>query len=321
MKKFYLFFLAMSLSGLAFAQTNVYLKINHKLGTAPFQYNTAATNNNNVDFDVSRLQYYVDQITLVHDGGMQTLVPNTWLLVDGGTAVNEMLGSYAITNLESIQFGIGVDSAYNHLDPSTYPSSHPLAPQQPSMHWGWSSGYRFVAMEGMGGANLNNGFEIHALEDYNYHTVSVTTTGTLNGSDLTVELDADYTMALKDIDVSSGLINHGGNAEAASLLENFRDHVFSAATVTTNLEAAVDAQEFPLTLYPNPAHAHRSISFQGEFPKDAAVQVSDLSGKVIAELGKWKSGMEWQIPEAGFYLVSISSQGKTLAVKKLVAID
>ena len=47
-------------------------------------------------------------------------------------AVDSMydLGSHPdITNVESITFSVGVDQAHNHLDPASYPASHPLAPQ------------------------------------------------------------------------------------------------------------------------------------------------------------------------------------------------
>lgn len=317
MKKFYLFSALMFLVSISFGQSNVYLKINHKLGASNFQFSTAASNSGNIPFNVERLQYYVDNITLVHDGGVETLVPNTWLLVDAGTPVNEMLGSFSITNLEGVKFGIGVDAAYNHLDPSSYASSHPLAPKFPSMHWGWAAGYRFVALEGKSGSNFNQTYEIHALEDQNYFTASITTAGTANGSDLIIELDADYEEALRNIDVSTGLINHGGNGEAITLLQNFRDHVFSPSGVSTALDEANFSQ---FNLYPNPAIANQTIYFSGTTSiEEVEFVVSDLSGKVIKTISS-TDVLEVSIPTAGIYVVSILDQGKRGSSKKLIVL-
>lgn len=318
MKKLYLFSALVFLVSTSFGQSNVYLKINHKLGASNFQFSTPASNNNNVQFNVERLQYYVDEIKLVHDGGMETAVPNTWLLVDAGTTVNEMLGSFSINTLEGIKFGIGVESAYNHLDPSSYASSHPLAPQFPSMHWGWSAGYRFVAMEGKSGSNFNQTYEIHALEDQNYFTTSISTAGTMNGSDLIIELDADYEEALRNIDVSTGVINHGGNGEAVTLLQNFRDHVFSASGVSTSLEDEM-ANASEAGLYPNPAVANQPIHISGTSIGEVEIVVSDLSGKVLANIPA--TGIaEVSIQTPGIYMVSIFDQGKRVSSQKLIVL-
>jgi hypothetical protein len=321
MKRIYFSLVLVLFFGVASAQTNVHLKINHMLGASPFLFSVTATNNNSVEFNVERMEYYVDQITLVHDGGMQTLVPNTWLLVDAGTAVNEMLGNFAITSLEEIRFGIGVDSAYNHLDPSTYASSHPLAPQLPSMHWGWSSGYRFVAMEGKTGANFGTTYQIHALEDYNYHTVVVPATGTMVGSDLTIELDADYEMALRDIDVSPGVFNHGGTGEAATLLTNFRDHVFSETTLSTEVDETLENEDFNLTMFPNPVQTNQLVTLQGEFPQGAMLEITDLSGRVLQQMEMGATGVETAIDAPGYYLAAIVHKGQRIGVKKMVVIE
>ena len=36
------------------------------------------------------------------------------------------------------------------------------------MHWGWTSGYRFVCAEGTAGASFNQTFELHGLGNTNY---------------------------------------------------------------------------------------------------------------------------------------------------------
>lgn len=298
-------------------QTNVRLQINHKLGASPFQFNTAATNNNNVAFQVDRLQYYVSQITLIHDGGQQTLVPNTWFLIDAGSVFDVALGSFNISNLEGVSFGIGVEQSANHLDPSTYPSTHPLAPQWPSMHWGWSAGYRFVAYEGKSGNNFNQTWEIHALEDNLYYQNSITTSGFSLGSDLVIALDADYEKALQDLDVSSGPITHGGFGEAITLLQNFRDYVFSPS-LAVGLEEKV---EFSMEIGPNPVMESEFVRVTGDFPQGSELELTDLSGKKVKSYPIDGNEYYLERPGTGLYFVSVRSNGQLLATKKLVVLQ
>ena len=47
----------------------------------------------------------------------------------------------------AIRFGIGLDSLLNASDPTTFPSTHPLASAK-GMHWSWAQMYRFITTEG-----------------------------------------------------------------------------------------------------------------------------------------------------------------------------
>ena len=200
----------------AVAQQDVYLNVSHMLGNEAFSFNKQGVNDLGNTFTVNRLEYYISEITLIHDGGTESHVDDLWILVDAGTMTNELLGSFSITNLESVRFSIGVEPAYNHLDPATYSVLHPLGPKSPSMHWGWTSGYRFLAMEGLSGPSTNLVFEIHALGDANYHTISLATSGYMDGNDLVVGLDADYEQVLNQIDISQGSLYHGETGFACS---------------------------------------------------------------------------------------------------------
>ncbi len=318
MKQFVLILAAFFAASFSFAQSNVYLKINHQLGGSPFQFNTPSANNNGVQFDIDRMQYYVSEVTLIHDGGVETMVPNTWFLVNAGNAFNEMLGSFTITNLEAVRFGIGVDSAHNHLDPSTYASGHPLAPQAPSMHWGWQAGYRFAAIEGSSGQGFNQFYEIHALGDIDYYWTSIPTTGTLNGSDLTIELDADYARVLENIDVSTGTISHGTSQITREALTNFRDYVFTAAGTTTSLDGALSESAINLSVYPNPSQQSSTVTAQGDFPVNSVIRVFDLNGRVVLEKAITGQSTTLELNTAGFYLVSVYQDLNLLSSKKLI---
>ena len=234
------------------AQTNVQLTVHHKLGNEDFQLNMAAKNNMDNDFQYIRVEYYISEIILVHDGGTETMVEDLWVLVDASeeesTTVD--LGEHNVTSLEGIKLHVGVDSAHNHLDPAGYASDHPLAPQFPSMHWGWAAGYRFAALEGWGGPQFNQKFELHGLTDQNYFTTEIELSEPAANGQLDIQLDADYIRALEDINVNSGVIFHGANGAAKQSLENFRDYVFSPSSGSTSAEDLSDAVNF--SVFPNP---------------------------------------------------------------------
>jgi len=212
-----------------FAQNTVQLNINHQLGGADFGLNQAAENNLNNYFTVSRLEYYISNITITHDEGTETIIEDLHILVDASESGVLDLGSFPITDVESIRFYIGVDPLVNHDDPAAFPNDHPLAPKFPSMHWGWAAGYRYIALEGKGGSpdNLQT-LEIHGLGDSNYsETPSIPLTASADNGVVVINLDADYTKLLENIDVSGGLIVHGEDGAAKQSLGNFRVFVFS----------------------------------------------------------------------------------------------
>ena len=301
------------------AQTDVYFNINHFLGSTPFAFNTTASNNINQDFQVTRLQYYIAEIKIVHDGGQVTDVTNKWILVNANSTVNELLGNFNITTVESIKFGIGVEQSYNHLDPSSYAMSHPLAPKSPSMHWGWTAGYRFVAMEGKSGTSLNQTYEFHALGDANYHTFTIPTAGTMNGSDIVIGVNADYEKALYNIDLSGGNnIIHGEVGKAADLLVNFSNNVFTSADGNNSI-GLEEGNETTMNIYPNPSNS--KIFITGEL-EGHSITVFDSYGSLIVNKAfenNQKNSIE--LETAGVYYINIISQGEIIRSEKIVIIQ
>ncbi len=307
--------LALITSTIAWAQTDVYFSINHYLGSNPFAFDNAATNNFGNVFNVKRLEYYIAEIEIIHDGGQSTPVSDTWILVDAGTPVNQLLGSFNINQIEAIRFGIGVEYSHNHLDPSTYPSAHPLAPKSPSMHWGWTSGYRFVAMEGDWSTALNQDYEFHALGDGNYYQMTINTAGMASGNDLVISLNADYEMAFYNMDLSSGNnIVHGETGKNVDLIYNFNNHVFSSSDGNNSIglgETAVDN----FGIFPNPAPGNFTIA--GLEP-GSEVRIIDLSGRDVLRAFPEGDSYTGSLEISGVYFVQILNQGKCLRTERLV---
>jgi hypothetical protein len=208
------------------AQNEIRLHLAPRLGSAAFSLNTPFDHpSGSYQVKYTRFEYYISEIKITHDGGQITPCPDLYLLVrsalDSVYSLGQMPG---VQNVEAITFSVGVPESMNHADPSLLPANHPLAPQNPSMHWGWAVGYRFAALEGVAGANFSQTFEIHALGDANYKRQSISTIAEQVSPDVKViHLIADYSLALKSTNVSGGLIVHGTTGAAVTVLNNCKN--------------------------------------------------------------------------------------------------
>lgn len=131
------------------------------------------------------LQAYFSGLALEDIAGNRyTLDPVQLIQPDMGEISVGELNRDAYTRLV---FNIGIDSFTNHLDPNVYPSSSPLAPQSPNMHWGWTSGYIFLRIDGIydnngdGTPDAGSEFNVHLGTDMFLTEVSLP--ATLGGED------------------------------------------------------------------------------------------------------------------------------------------
>lgn len=304
---------------MAQSQTDVYFKINHKLGSNSFAYNQTATNNGGIggnnQYQLTRLEYYIAEITLTHDSGITTVIPNKWMLINASDTTNELLGNFNITNLQSISFGIGVESLVNHNDPSLYASNHPLASRFPSMHWGWSAGYRFVALEGNTGTNFGQIFQIHALGDRNYRTQTHNTTGYMRNGDLIIELDADYNQALDFITVNGNLLYHGEQSEAVTLLSNFQTSVFTQTTVGLNEN---NQKLISFGISPNPSNGQIRLTVDNTY-SNLSYKVIDMVGREIMNGVLENTGNHFlSIDKKGIYMINLFDNGTLIGNEKVI---
>ena len=321
MKKYILFSLALLTFALGIhAQNSVQLNIHHKLGDADFAFNMGAKNNMDHDFNVSRLQYYISDISLLHDGGTETTIDDLHVLVNASLPTGVALGEYDITNVEAIRFHIGIGPDANHLDPASYPNGHPLAPVFPSMHWGWAAGYRFVAIEGKGGSSYNQTYELHGLGDNNYFQTEVTLDVAATNGEIIIDLDGDYTRILEDIPVKNGVIVHGDFGDAKKALQNFRDFVFSPAQIAS---PTVDFSEVNgFSVHPNPTvGGAATISIFATQDLTYEVSVTDILGRQVQHFDSVESNstLAVLVSQPGIYLVHLIKNGQAVITQKLVS--
>lgn len=304
---------------IATAQKNVYLNITHKLGTSGFGFNQTAQNNLAQDFRITRVDYYLSGITIIHDGGQELAVPGHYILVKGNSNLSDLLGSFNVSNVEKIKFSVGVESPTNNSDPALYTAPHPLAPQNPSMHWGWSSGFRFVALEGKSGSNFGTVFQMHGLGNANYFTQTQTAAVVSNNSDIYIHLEADYTQALKGVDVNAGPIDHGVNATDLKVLQNFRDFVFKPGLATSLVSQQANAAA--LELYPNPAGDWLYIKATGAV-LPATVEIRDVSGRLLAAMDYTENqAIDLRALTQGLYSLSLLDSRQQLIACKTLAVQ
>lgn len=319
MKKLYILTLFLAGAINNFAQQTVKLNINHKLLNQNFAFNQASTNNLNNAFNLDRMQYYMSNFVIIHDGAQTKTATGVYALVDASTATSINLGSFSgITTIEGIKFSIGVNTPQNNQDPSLWPTTHPLAPKSPSMHWGWASGYFFVALGGNSSPALNQQLELHALGNVNYFSQTITTGAVLNAGALIISVNADYAQALKNINVSSGLVSHGSTGAGATLLANFRDYVFTAASTNVGItENSISTTD--VSIYPNPSSTGLfSISYKN-LNSNSSLKITDIAGRVIQD--KKVSDLinnQFTIEAKGIYFVSLVNNDAVITNQKVV---
>lgn len=302
MKK--LFTLALGLCvGSAFGQSQkqVMLHVVHNIGQNPCTTAEVGQNDQGDDFKLTRVQYYMHDLQLVHDNGTNTPT-NAVALVNGFNDTWVDLGLVNVDSLEALRFGIGVNGSYNHLDPSSYPSTSPLAPKNPSMHWGWTAGYRFIALEGVTGPNFNTTFQFHGLGDRNYWMQTISTQGQHITDTLEITIYADYEQVLKGIGVASGPIIHGETGLAASVLENMNTVVFTSEEGNTALGLNEVGFAQP-RVFPNPSNG----VFNFELTQACHVSIYDLTGALVVEKD-WTAGSHMlTLNQSGLYFASFTS--------------
>ena len=317
MKKIILITTVLGLALTAAAQTDVKLTVNHLLGSSSFSYNLDSENDMGHDFEIQRLEYYISGISITHDGGMVTNASDVYILQRANKRDTILLGNFNITTVESINFSIGVDPSVNNGDPSQWSASHALSPKNPSMHWGWSAGYRFVALEGKSGANLNQDFQIHALGNKNYFKQSIPTGAQSISGALVIALNADYNKAVSQISMESGLIEHSENNEAAACLRNFQTKVFTSLSGDGN---TLSTQELELdnafTILPVPSNGEVDVVVEDTRFLQGSMIITDITGREVYT-GEVLLSNKVSLETKGMYFLSLYGDG-IKSTKKLI---
>ena len=298
------------------AQSTVNITINHLLNGEQFENEVQASNDLDNDFIIDRLQYYLSGFSITHDGGNIIEISDHYELIsmlDNTDPITIELGEHNIQSLEGVSFHLGVDYDNNHADPASWASDHPLAPKFPSMHWGWTAGYRFIALEGKSGPSIDQEMQFHCIGDEFYQPISFE----VDMQDLeeyNINLDAEYSNLIKGIDVSNGIILHGSVGEITTLANNLVEEVFSLSDATSSVK---QEDIYDLTVYPNPSSGNINFEYGGA-SSDVSLTIYNMVGeKIIYQ--NFERTFEMSIENSGIYIAVLSNNlGEIISKSKFV---
>lgn len=321
MKNISLFVLALCLgTGTLSAQKDVTMKVIHTFDGQPLVLNQDFTDWAGNTVKITRAACYLSGFELIHDGGQTMDLPNQYMLIQSNITDYDM-GTLNLNALEAINYDLGVDSANNHADPAQWPASHPLALQSPSMHWGWSSGYRFLAIEGEVDADNNNTtetmFQFHAVGNEYLTPVSVTTTGDMNGNDLTIFVVVDWSGWLQNVDLTTAGAVHGGGPIIDAVIGNTNPEVvFSEPLTLSTYELA----ESTNSVYTDYTYGFApALNYQLASDKVSLI-ITDLNGRIVRSEENMAGDGRYEIGEglaSGIYVCTFFANDQALISEKI----
>lgn len=98
---------------------------------------------------MGRLTYLLSEFKLKREDGIWVEIPNSYAFVNAASNENEVkFSDIPPGHYTAIQYRIGLIPEINHSNPNLWPAGHPLDPLTNLMHWSWSEGYIFIAIEG-----------------------------------------------------------------------------------------------------------------------------------------------------------------------------
>ena len=290
--------------------------INHLYDGEVLNFDNTYIIGDNIPIRFDRIEYYIHLNSLISNQNIATDLIDKYILVNANQN-NYNIGDIELLDddLISLNFNIGVEYNLNHADPSLQDSSHPLAPQFPSMHWGWAAGYRFAALEGMIDKNqdsvMETVFQYHPVDD-SYYSDTITSEGIIeNENNLTIFINANYDRLIENIGTDEGGVYHGIHEENGLLMDNFsRNNVF---TVPENLN--LKETYVSNSVFPNPF----SNTIQLNLNENSIVKVYNSLGLLVDKFkfDKGQQHINTETLQNGIYILSIHSKSGTENIKLL----
>ena len=290
--------------------------INHLYDGEVLNFDNTYIVGDNIPIRFDRIEYYIHLNSLISNQNIATDLIDKYILVNANQN-NYNIGDIELLDddLISLNFNIGVEYNLNHADPSLQDSSHPLAPQFPSMHWGWAAGYRFAALEGMIDKNqdsvMETVFQYHPVDD-SYYSDTITSEGIIeNENNLTIFINANYDRLIENIGTDEGGVYHGIHEENGLLMDNFSQNNVFTVPENLNLKETYVSN----AVFPNPF----SNTIQLNLNENSIVKVYNSLGLLVDEF-KFDKGQQQINTETllnGIYILSIHSKSGTENIKLL----
>lgn len=314
----------------AFAQNNeVVFRFDHRAGAQPLALDTTVfTLPDGRKALLTRAEFYISEISLHQPDGSKLPLNNFYLLVnakDPGRTYSA--GNQAVNAYSGLTLHLGVDAAHNHLDPSSYPAGHPLAHQNPTMHWGWTAGYRFMAIEGLVDKNGDNIpetiFQYHNLDDDLYQTVELTGADHAENGVLYVDMKLDYIRLFDKLDMSGNLTQHGSGPINAAMMSNAATKDFITFSQSSSVGSSV-LQSERISASPNPVRDVAAIRYDLEIQGTLVWVLTNTLGQTVLRHDNLPNAGVLEISLAavppGTYRYAFYDNSRLVASKQLVII-
>ncbi len=124
---------------------------------------------------VTRLAALFSDFQLLRSDGAVVRLEGQYGFIDAASDRLEVaLTNVPVGEYRGLQVRVGVPEAVNHADPGLWPPGHALNPTTNGLHWSWSGGYVFLALEGYwrnAGAVDSSGFTYHLAKEPQLMTV------------------------------------------------------------------------------------------------------------------------------------------------------
>lgn len=229
------------------AQKNVFLKINPVFNEAPLQLDVELLHNSGESYSLDHFDYYISDILITHDGGQVSSALETIYLLEPNS-YSLYLGALALENIEKIEFTVGVPDRMNTQqgieseDISSYPETHPLSFQIPSMYWGWSFGYMPMIIGGTSEGGLGF-FELHSVGPNLQRQVVLPVIQTdVSTSQVNIELQCHVNRWVNGIELAGVGILHGAAEPNVLAMDNVTTENVFTLSPTANMFYTTEAQ-------------------------------------------------------------------------------
>lgn len=231
-----MFYLLLSLVSLEAGTLRV--NLSHQFGGKPLVLDSLRFGEEDV-YSVSRLSYFLSGFELQAEDGSWRELPDKYAWLDARSRRNSfMLKDIPAGSYKSFRFQVGIPKAVNHGDPAQYAADHPLNPNLNNLHWDWSGGYIFLALEGRyrNSKKELEGYVYHLANDQNLSSVQISVGFRVkNATHLALVLDVEQLLTnpreVSFEEDGNSTHSHLGDPIASALVANLQS-VFSIREVS-----------------------------------------------------------------------------------------
>ena len=230
---------------LMWSQKDVFLNISPVFNADPLQMDVTLVHNSGDSYALDHFDYYISDITINHDGGQESIALEAVYLIKPENHTL-YLGNFDLESIEQIEFTVGVPARLNTQDGaeaadiSSYPETHPLSFQIPSMYWGWSFGYMPMIIGGSGAGGF---FELHSVGQGLQKKVDLPVIQTeVSSSQINLEILCHVDRWVNGIQLSSVSMMHGAFPENVLAMNNVNtENVFTVSPSASMLSLVYTA--------------------------------------------------------------------------------